>query len=71
MSREMDFTVFCIENYKAHRSLSGKQVVALFRQYGVFNYLRQSYGALHTTGFHYINEDIDGFLKDRNAVIPQ
>lgn len=67
MSKEMDFTVFCMENYKAHRNLSGKQVLNLFEKYGVFDYIREFYDVLHTTGHNYINNDIDMYLKSRGA----
>ena len=70
MSQEAAFAVFCIENYKVHKSLTGKQTEALFRRYGVFDYLREFYDVLHTTGYQYINNDIDIYLKSRNAVIP-
>ena len=70
MSQETAFAVFCIENYKVHKSLTGKQTEALFRRYGVFDYLREFYDVLHTTGYQYINNDIDIYLKSRNAVIP-
>ncbi len=70
MSREMEFTVFCLENYKVHKAMTGKQTVELFTRYGVFDYLREFYDVLHTTGHHYINHDIDIYLKSRNAVIP-
>ena len=71
MSRETEFTVFCIENYKVHKSLTGKQTVELFRQYGVIDYLKEFYDVLHTTGDQYINHDIDIFLESRNAVLPK
>lgn len=67
MSKEMSFAIFCLESYKAHKSLSGKQVVDLFLQYDVFDYLTQFYDVLHTTGYQYINQDIDMYLKARNA----
>lgn len=70
MSKEMAFTVFCIENYKIYKSLSGKQTVELFRKYGVFEYLQEFYDILHTVGYQYINRDIDNYLKNRNADIP-
>ncbi len=69
MSREMEFAVFCLENYKVHKSLTGKQTVELFTRYGVFDYLREFYDVLHTTGHNYINHDIDIYLKSRNAVM--
>ena len=70
MCKEMSFAVFCLESYKLHRSLSGKQTAELFKQYGVFDYLREFYDVLHTTGYQYINRDIDIFLESRSAVFP-
>ena len=70
MSKEMSFTVFCIESYKEYKSLTGKQTVDLFSRYGVFDYLREFYDVLHTTGYQYINHDIDIYLKARHAEIP-
>ena len=70
MSKEMSFVIFCIENYKIHRSLTGRQTADLFLQYGVFDYLREFYDVLHTTGYQYINQDIDIYLKARNAAVP-
>ena len=39
MSKEAAFSVFCLENYKAYKTHTGKQTAELFRQYGVFDYL--------------------------------
>ena len=47
MSEEAKFTVFCMESYKAHKSLSGRQVYDLFQKNGVFDYLRDFYDVLH------------------------
>ena len=68
MSKEMSFAVFCLENYKVHRNLNGREVSALFDQYGVFDYVREFYDVLHSTGHNYINNDIDIYLKSRGAV---
>ena len=70
MSKEMEFTVFCIESYKRHKSLTGKQVSELFQKYKVLDYLFVFYDVLHTTGYQFINQDIDIYLKARNADIP-
>ena len=48
MDKEMEFIIFCIENYKVYKSLTGKQTVDLFKRYGVFDYLREFYDVLHT-----------------------
>ena len=69
MSKEMEFTIFCVETYKQYKNLTGKQTVELFNRYGVFDYLREFYDVLHTTGHQYINHDIDIYLNARNATI--
>lgn len=69
MSKENEFVIFCMESYKQHRSMTGKDVLHLFQEYGVFPYLREFYDVLHTTGHRYINQDIDRFLEERNAGI--
>lgn len=63
----MKFQVFCIEIYKVHCFLTGKEVVKLFEKYGVLDYLSNNYDVLHTVGEDYINEDIDIYLKNRGA----
>lgn len=70
MSQEVRFAVFCMESYKVYKSLTGRQVCELFEKYGVFDYIREFYDVLHTTGYQYINNDIDIYLKARNAVMP-
>ena len=70
MSQEAKFTVFCLESYKTYRKLTGKQAAELFEKYGVFDYIKDFYDVLHTTGHQYINQDIDLYLKARNAQLP-
>lgn len=70
MSQETKFAIFCLESYTVHRSLTGKQAVELFEKYGVFDYIREFYDVLHTTGYQYINHDIDLYLKARKAEVP-
>ena len=69
MSKETVFTVFCLENYKVHRHLSGREVWKLFDRYDVFSYLREFYDVLHTTGYQYINHDIDIYLESHGATL--
>ncbi len=67
MSKEMEFTIFCLESYKDYKKLTGREALLLFDRYGVFDYLREFYDVLHTTGYQYINRDIEIYLKARNA----
>lgn len=67
MSKQTTFAVFCLENYKVHRSLTGSQAVQLFMRHGVFDYLKEFYDVLHSTGHKYIINDIDIYLKSRGV----
>lgn len=69
MSREGDFLVYCIERYKSAKGLTGIQVSELFSKYSVWDYIYSCFEALHTTGENYIIEDIDLFIKERQAVM--
>ncbi|MBQ8815147.1 MAG: DUF3791 domain-containing protein [Lachnospiraceae bacterium] len=40
----------------------------MFDRYGVFDYIREFYDVLHTTGHNYINNDIDVYLNSRGVV---
>lgn len=52
------------------QELSGKQAADLFEKYSVFDYVREFYDVLYTTGYQYINQDIDLYLRARNAEVP-
>jgi len=67
MSAKGKFLIYCIEMYKATKQMTGKQVIELFKTYGVIDYIMSCYEALHTTGIEYIIEDIDIFLEARQA----
>ena len=65
MSNEGNFLVFCIEQYKSAKNLTGKQAIELFRKYGVSEYIVSCFEALHTTGTNYIINDIDMYIAAR------
>ena len=65
MSKEGQFLIYCIEIYKTEKNLKGKEVLAYFNKYGVCDYIRSFYEAMHTTGAKYIVNDIDLFIKAR------
>lgn len=68
MSKEGNFLIFCIEQYKSAKKLSGKQVMDIFRKYRISEYIVSCFEALHTTGTNYIVEDIDLYIDARRAV---
>lgn len=67
MSKEGNFLIFCIEQYKSEKNLTGKQVMELFRKYHVSEYIVSCFEALHTTGTAYIIEDIDLYINARQS----
>ena len=63
MSGELRFLAFCVEIYKNAKKISGAEVYALFEKHNVLNYIKECYGALHTTGSQYIVDNIDEFIQ--------
>jgi len=55
--------IFCTEQYKNAKKLTGKHVSALFSKYHVWDYLFSCFEALHTTGSNYIIADIASFIE--------
>ena len=65
MTSQGKFMIFCAEQYRRAKQLSGRQLSDLFDKYRVWNYLYDCYEALHTTGTGYIIEDIDLYIDAR------
>lgn len=62
MSKELPFLILCIEEYKKFKYMSGKEVLDLFNEYNVCEYIIECYESLHTTGMNYIMNDIDEYI---------
>jgi len=60
---QINFIVYCIEEYKSAEHLTGKAVIDLFNRFGVIDYIKNYYEALHTTGRQYIINDINLYIK--------
>ena len=65
MSKQGDFMIYCVEQYKSAKKLTGKQVSELFSKYSVWDYIYSCFEALHTTGTNYIIDDIDQYIENR------
>jgi len=59
------FVAFCIEEYGAAKGMGGEQVLRLFTQYGVTDYLNECYEPLHTQGRQWLIAEIDEFIETR------
>jgi hypothetical protein len=64
MSGNAEFIAYCLEEYKAANNMTGKEVITLFKQYNIIDYIVTCYGALHTMCGLAIAEDISSLIED-------
>ena len=69
MENITSFLVYCIEIYKTKHKISGREVLQIFGQNGILDYIVECYGALHTTGPGYIIEDITGLIEEKQEKV--
>ena len=65
MSDNADFIAYCLEEYKTAKSMTGKEVMALFKEHSILDYIVSCYGALHTMGGLAITEDIQTLIENK------
>lgn len=68
MTKRLYFAIFCIEEYKLAKGMSGDEVVALFNKYSIIQYLERYYDALHTKGIKYLINDIDEQIEVSKSI---
>ena len=59
------FQLFCLENYRHSKGISGKVALDEFIRLKVFEYLATGYEVLHTQGQNYLLADIYDFVEQR------
>ena len=64
MNGNTEFIVYCLEEYKAAKGLTGKEVITLFKKYNIIDYIVTCYGALHTMGGLAIANDIQSLIEN-------
>ena len=69
--KELEFTVFCIENVADYLRLKGDEVYKLLTEKSdiLDNYIIPCYAALHTQGKDYIVNDIVEFMHEKGLEI--
>ena len=63
MSDDAEFITYCLEEYKTAKAMTGKEVITLFKQYNIIDYIISCYGVLHTMGGLAIIEDIQSLIE--------
>jgi len=65
MTKEGNYMIFAIEQYKKAMSMLGKDVIKLFEKYDVFELIRKSYFIYHIEREQNMIDDINSYLKDK------
>ena len=67
MLNHLDFVVYCLEEYRHAKKLTGRQVIAIFNKYGVYDFVEKSYDALSTYGGDEIAWNISEYIQHKGA----
>ena len=63
MTKEGNFTIFAIEQYKKAMNIQGKDVIELFKKYNIFELIRKSYAVYHIEREQNMIDDINDYIK--------
>ena len=62
---ELQFLIFCIEQYRLFYNLTSAAVLSMFIRYDVDKFLRDNFEVLHSQSEEYILDEISRYLKNR------
>ena len=62
---EFEFYTYCMEKYSIDKGMTGLETFAVFKKYGVDDFLLNHYDLLHTQGTGYIIDEVDRFIQRR------
>jgi hypothetical protein len=63
MTKEGNFIIFAIEQYKKAMDMRGEDVIKLFKKYNIFELIRKSYFVYHIEREQNMIDDINGYIK--------
>jgi len=69
-NKELEFTVFCIENVAEQLGIGGEEVYKLLTEKSdiLDSYVIPCYDTLHTQGKEYIVNDIVDYMKEKKLL---
>jgi hypothetical protein len=69
-TKELEFTVFCIENIAERLELTGDEIYKLLTDKSdiLDNYIIPSWDTLHTQGKEYIVNDIVDYMREKGLI---
>ena len=59
------FQMFCAENYREAKNISGKETLLLFSNHGIFEFLHDNFELLHTQDTEYIVDTIVTYINKK------
>lgn len=63
MSQESRFLIFVVEYYRNKKKLSGKEVIALFDRFNIWDLAKKSYFLWHIESPDHFVEEIDDCVR--------
>ena len=63
MLKHIDFVIYCLEEFRSAKKLTGRQVIAVFDKYRVYDFIENSYDALHTFSGDEIAWNISRYMQ--------
>jgi len=69
--KELDFSVFCIENVAEHLGQKGNEIYKLLAEESdiLDSYIIPCFDVLHTQGKDYIVNDIIGIIREKGLTV--
>ena len=64
MSRENEFLIFVIEYYRNKKNLSGKEIIALFDKYNIWELAKKSYFLWHIESPENFTQEIENVIAN-------
>jgi hypothetical protein len=65
MLKHVEFIIYCIEEYRNANKLTGRQVINIFEKNNIYEFIENSYDALHTYGGDNIVWNIQDYIEHR------
>lgn len=65
LTKNQQFQLFCLENYKIANNKKGNEALADFKRYDVFGFLKSGYEVLHTQSKNYIISEINTYIANK------
>lgn len=59
------FVTFCIEQYKHHNNISGKEAMRILSDAGVLDYLAEHYETLHLESTQWLLKDMANLVETK------